>query len=222
MRVPFTAYNGQVIFCDLGMNKFLGRTLIEHQQLFTLFGRRYGWAIALDKRKKVHLYKNDVIDYISQYFRVQIYEDTVGAPGLGIYREWARGMGDRNYPKTGRAYYDLLITCNGKIIPGGVPWALELLRIKVYKPCAVNDSKEYCSIGYCPQKKGWYGWNHRAVGFYGIGKVLDGDDVATQSPYEDEYIEKHPELDFRMPIGKILETSEDCRNAAIAFVDALR
>lgn len=55
-----------------------------------------------------------------------------------------------------------------------------------------------CSIGYCPQKRKWYGWSHRAILGFGVGSKIKKGDCRD-----------------RLPIGFECKTLADCRRRAI-------
>ena len=82
-------------------------------------------------------------------------------------------------------------------------------------------SEEVCSIGYCPSKKKWYGWSHRAIHGFKVGdKVKKGDCCAT-SGLTDEYLKEHPEESKHLPVGFTAKTSADTKRMAIAFADSV-
>ncbi len=79
-----------------------------------------------------------------------------------------------------------------------------------------------CSIGFCEHEQKWYGWSHRAICGFGVGSVVDSaDHVCATSGWIDEFLEKQPELDLRLPIGFEAKTLEDAKQMAVSFASAV-
>lgn len=84
-----------------------------------------------------------------------------------------------------------------------------------------TEESDTCSIGFCEKEQKWYGWSHRAIYGFGIGDVVEEGDVTNSSGWTDEYLEQHPELDTRLPVGFKAETLEDAKRMAIAFAEGV-
>lgn len=215
MNPPISVYNGIPVLCFMDSRNFLGRALLSQKTLFNIFGREFGLMIAVQDTDWI---SEKALDYIAQYFKVLVCELTTS--GLNECVPWVRfrGFNDINWEKDLSDYE--VLNDEGKIV-GNLSWALELLKLGIYKPTSKTPERVYCSIGYAPNSKKWYGWSHRAINGYKIGDVLKAGDLATESGWCDEYLKKRPELDRRMPVGFELKTFLDCKNAAIAFSDAV-
>jgi len=79
-----------------------------------------------------------------------------------------------------------------------------------------------CSIGFSTAEQKWYGWSHRAMCGFEIGDKIENDNhVCTSSGYTDDYLERHPEKDYRLPVGFEAKTMDDAKRMAMAFADAV-
>lgn len=72
------------------------------------------------------------------------------------------------------------------------------------------DDNTVCSIGYCPEKKAWYGWSHRAFSPpFQIGyKIEDSNNICCGC---------FGANDKSLEVGFEAKTEEDCKRLAIAY-----
>lgn len=103
---------------------------------------------------------------------------------------------------------------------GDLDTAVKLTDLGI-KPELSRPNNQVCSIGFCDRSQKWYGWSHRAICGFGIGDVAEVGDAVTESGWIEEYLEEHPELDTKLPVGFVAHTLEDCRKMAIAFADSV-
>jgi len=111
-------------------------------------------------------------------------------------------------------------TVDGHYI-GNSKFAYRLFRRGI-KPELSNPDHQVCSIGFHKLDQKWFGWSHRALYGFGIGDVVEEDDLTASSGYIDGYLEEHPEIeDLSLPVGFKAETLDDARRMAVAFADAI-
>ena len=60
---------------------------------------------------------------------------------------------------------------NGVYI-GDAKTAFRLCQTKGIKPEGIKKDSGVCSIGFCEKDNKWYGWSHRAIYGFGIGKKI--------------------------------------------------
>lgn len=72
-------------------------------------------------------------------------------------------------------------------------------------PTLKTSKSNVCSIGFCSPEQKWYGWSHRAIYGFGVGDVINNDDVVASV----------------FPIGYKIKTIEDAKKVAIAFADGV-
>ena len=88
-------------------------------------------------------------------------------------------------------------------------------------PPSKSKGATVCSIGFCEKEQKWYGWSHQAMYGFGIGDKVKKGDSAVSSGYVEGYLEDHPELDYRVPVGFKVKTLEDAKRVAIAFAESV-
>lgn len=101
---------------------------------------------------------------------------------------------------------------------GELDEALSLLSYGITKFYKRMPDSSIASIGYAPNKKTWYGWNHRAICGYKVGDVITPDSCIYESACDPEIIRSarlrspsHPYM--------VLESLEDCKKAAELFAE---
>ena len=104
---------------------------------------------------------------------------------------------------------------------GSSRWAHRLCAQRGIAPEKSNPAHSVCSIGFSEREQKWYGWSHRALFGFGIGYTAEQGSLPTESGYIDGYLEEHPELDRRVPVGFKVETLDDARRVAVAFAGSV-
>jgi hypothetical protein len=84
-----------------------------------------------------------------------------------------------------------------------------------------HSKHKVCSIGRKPKEDKWYGWSHRAMYGFKIGDKVKEGDCCASSGWTEEYLAKHPEEDFSLPIGFIAKNEDDTKKMAIAFAESV-
>lgn len=102
-------------------------------------------------------------------------------------------------------------------------WLIDFLYEKdVTKVCSFKDMDKYSDsnvacIGFSSKEQKWYGWSHREVYGFGVGDVIEEDNLACSSGFIESYEKEHPERCFNLKPGFKCETLNDCKKAAFAF-----
>ena len=99
--------------------------------------------------------------------------------------------------------------------------AYKLIVQKGIMPEKIAPDHCSCTIGFCEKEQKWYGWSHRAICGFGIGYEVKEGSLCATSGWTQEYLDKHPEEDKRMPVGFIAKTLDDCKRLAIAFNESV-
>lgn len=83
--------------------------------------------------------------------------------------------------------------------------ARDLVVTRGILPQLRTPTSNVCSIGYCPSKKKWFGWSHRAIFGFGVGAVVKAGDCI--------------EGDF--PVGFRATSITDAKRMAEAFAESV-
>ncbi len=110
-------------------------------------------------------------------------------------------------------------TTDGHYI-GNSKFAYRIFRRGI-KPELINPDHNVCSIGFHALDQKWFGWSHRALYGFGVGDVVEEDDLTASSGWTDEWLAEHPEDNTSLPVGFKAETLEDAKRMAVAFAEAI-
>jgi len=137
------------------------------------------------------------------------------------FKEWDLNEDSlyRDYPKNITPMIAVRSRIDGGYV-GDPEQALYLLRRGIAPQKRIKSSQT-CSIGFCEREQKWYGWSHRAIFGFAIGHVAEEGSIATTSGWTDDYLDKHPEDDCRVPIGFRADSLGDCRRLACAFAESV-
>jgi len=83
------------------------------------------------------------------------------------------------------------------------------------RPELRTPTSKVCSIGFCEKEQKWYGWSHRAMGYFGIGSVVKEGDCYAKSDWEPD------EDENLLPVGFEAKTLDDARLMACAFAESV-